>query len=128
MKALGGIVIGIIAILLVIIGLNFFQEQKLNNWAKAVPLSSEQRQAMTAIWEGYKAGIAPKPDPLAKLSSADREYIRKICSDGFRPEGVPDPEPFPSRKYEELTSLGFTSAQIDVIMGMTANHVGRKDL
>ncbi len=104
------------------------RETRLNAWAESVPLSDRQRTAMETIWAAYLAGKPPARDPLDRLTQEDRQYLRKISSDLFRPAEFGEPEPFPERKYERLRDKGFTPHQIEIIMGMIQNRVGRPDL
>ena len=106
-------------------------ERKLNEWARSVSLTETQQSAMWELWEVFKTGNVPDADPLSRLSEENLNYIKQICSPDYRPAA------FNSGKggdvvriaqFKYLTEKGYNPTQTAVLVGMTLNKVGRRDI
>ncbi len=109
----------------------FGRENKLNAWARSVPLTEAQQAAMWEVWQAFKAGVVPKIDPLSRLTEAEREYIKEMCSPDHRPAAFSSGrggDVLRIAQFESALERGYTPAQAAVIVGMTFNKVGRKDI
>lgn len=124
-----GVSLSALIVILTIIGISAsIKNKKQTEWAKSVPLTGKQQEALWQIWQAYQEGRPPKKNPLNLLENSDREYLKKVLSVEFRPEEFKKQDSFSLKKYEKLKRAGFTYEQLDVIIGMTQNRVGRKDL
>lgn len=100
---------------------------QLRTWGQAVPVTEVQRAAMRELWSAWRAHQPPSADPLAKLSEADREYLKKICSADFRPPHFGDANTERMAGFMTCLRRGLTPEQAAVIIGMTLNMVGPID-
>jgi len=107
------------------------RNRRLDAWARSVLLTEAQQSAMWELWQAFKAGRVPEVDPLERLSDDDREYINKICSAEYRPAefGIGLSLNIPRlAQFMSLLDKGYNSEQAAIIVGMTINRVGRKDI
>ena len=104
------------------------RNKKLAQWAKSVPISSIQQNAMWEVWLAGKQKNPPAHDPLLELNEDDRKYIIKICSADFRPLEYGTASVLRLSSFKHYQEIGFTAEQAAVITGMMFNMVGRKDL
>ena len=104
------------------------RNRRLDTWARSVPLTEAQQSAMWELWQAFKAGGVPEVDPLSKLSIPDREYIKTICSANYRPPEFGSGNIPRLAQFQSLLERGYTPEQAAVIVGMTINRVGRKDI
>lgn len=101
------------------------RNRRLDEWARSIPISDVQQVAMSELWEAYEAKRVPEVDPLARLSNADCEYIKTICSADFRPKEFGSSDVLRLAQFRSLIKRGYTAEQAAVIVGMTTNRVGR---
>lgn len=104
------------------------RNRRLAAWAKSVPISPAQAEAMRALWAAGQAKIPPHSDPLDSLSQEDATYVVKICGASFRPREFGDASVVRVASFKHFKGLGFTDRQAAVLVGMTANMVGRPDV
>ncbi len=93
-----------------------------------MPLTEVQQSAMWELWQDFKAGRVPDICPLAQLSDDDREHIKTICSADYRPAEFGSAKVLRLAQFQSLLERGYTSEQTAVIVGMTINRVGQKDI
>lgn len=104
------------------------RNRQLDAWARSIPLTEAQQSAMWELWQAFKSGRVPEVDPLARLSNEDREYIKTICSADYRPPEFGSANTLRLAQFQSLLERGYTPEQAAVIVGMTINRVGRKDI
>lgn len=104
------------------------RNKRLDAWARSVPLSESQQGAMWEIWQAFKAGRIPQNDPLADLSEEDREYVKLICSPEVRPAEFGLAETLRVAQFMSLIERDYKAEHAAIIVGMTINRVGRKDI
>lgn len=124
------IILGIIVALFFIFSLlrPKSRNRRLNAWARSVPLTEAQQSAMWELWQAFEAGHVPEVDPLSRLSGDDREYIKTICSADYRPAEFGSANVLRLAQFQSLIERGYNPEQAAVIVGMTFNMVGRKDI
>jgi len=83
---------------------------------------------MRELWDASKAKRPPPHDPLARLTDADRAYLRKICGADLRPAEFGSADTMRLYTFKTLLSWGFSAEQAAVVIGMTFNAVGPIDL
>ena len=104
------------------------RNQNLKNWAQSIPLTNKQQSTIWELWQDFKAKKVPEIDPLSRLTKKDYEYIRKICSADFRPFKFGLANTLRFSQFLSLIERGYNHKQATIIVGMTINLVGRKDL
>ena len=104
------------------------RNRRLDAWARCVPLTEAQESAMWELWQAFKANRVPEVDPLALLSDDDREYITTICSADYLSAEFGSANVPRVAQFLYLIERGYTTKQAAVIVGMTINRVGRKDI
>ena len=101
------------------------RNRRLAAWARSVPISPAQAQAMRALWAAGRAKTPPIADPLDALSEEDMAYVVKICGASFRPPEFGDASVARVASFRYFKGLGFNDRQAPVLVGMTTNMVGR---
>ena len=104
------------------------RNSKLDTWARSIPLTFSQQDVMWELWCDFKAGRVPDRDPLGLLSESDRAYIKTICSAPFRPSQFGNADVVRLSQFISLCERGWSTTHAAIIVGMTQNRVGRKDL
>ena len=104
------------------------RNQELAEWAATIPVTDAQQGAMMKLWKASQSHKPPSEDPLLSLCDSDREYLRKICSADFRPARFGDIHALHMVTHINLTKRGFSPEQAVIIVGMTFNGVGMKDI
>lgn len=83
---------------------------------------------MRALWTAGQAKTPPSVDPLDGLSEEDVTYILKICGASFRPREFGDATVTRIASFGYYKGHGFKDKQAAVLVGMTINMVGRRDV
>jgi len=104
------------------------RNKRLDEWAKSVPISEEQQIAMDKLWAAFKLNLVPEIDPLSKISKADLEYLKTICSPQHRPEEFGSGESIWLAIFLSQRKKGYSLDQAVIIAGMGHNRVGRRDI
>lgn len=120
------IVFGLFFILLILITKK--RNKRLDNWAKSVPISEAQQNAMKELWDAHNNNRVPEVDPLSNLTKEDLEYVKLICSADFRPKEFGSANSVRLALYFSLKEKGYSFDQAAIIIGMSTNRVGRKDI
>lgn len=125
----------ILFILVIVIALFFsvfvsikLRNRRLDLWARSVPLTKVQQDAMWELWQAFKNGQVPEDDPVSRLSKDDREYIKTICGADYRPSKFGSADVLRLAQFQSLMERGYTAEQSAIIVGMTINKIGRKDI
>jgi len=104
------------------------RNRRLDKWARSIPLTDSQQSALWELWQNFKAGRIPEVDPLTRLSPYDREYINQICSADFRPLEFGSSNTVRMSQGLSLLKRGYKPEHAAIIVGMTINRVGRRDI
>jgi hypothetical protein len=123
------IIAAVVAVLLAVVGVLLAggarRNRRLADWARTVPVSPAQAQAVRALWGAGHARTPPSVDPLDALSEEDIAYVLKICGASFRPREFGDASVARVASFKHFKGLGFTDRQAAILVGMTINMVGR---
>jgi len=102
------------------------RNRRLAAWARGVPISPAQAEAMRALWAAGQARRPPTVDPLDTLGEEDMAYVLKICGASFRPREFGDASVVRVLSFMHFKGFGFTDRQAAVLVGMTVNMVGKR--
>ena len=129
MEYLIAVVIVVVVIVVAIVRVSRSGARNRNNeldaWGASIPVTDVQKAAMQELWMASQIKQPPAVDPLARLSSQDLAYIRKICSSDFRPAKFGNADTLRMASFLHLQECGFAAEQASVIIGMIFNGVGR---
>jgi hypothetical protein len=110
------------------VGGTMFRNARLDAWARSVHLSEIQQDAMWRLWITFKRRAIPDEDPLATLSREDLDYVLEVCGEGYRPARFGSARVLRLAQFQSLLGRGYSPDQAAVIVGMTINRVGRRDI
>lgn len=103
------------------------RNRDLDAWARSVPLTESQQDAMRRLWSVFRQGIVPDLDPLASLSQEDLAHVLEVCGEAYRPQRFGKSKGLRIAQFQSLLERGYSPDQAAVVVGMTVNRVGRED-
>ena len=104
------------------------RNHRLAAWAKTVPLSQRESEAMWQLWVAGKQETPPARNPLLDLRPDELSHVLEVCGAAYRPREFGGANTLRLASFQHFTELGFDEQQSAVLVGMAFNMVGRQDL